>query len=261
MPDTTPLLICSGFDPTGGAGVTQDILTAVDNGVYPLSLPTVLTTQNSFRFTGTEDVSSEYIERSVELLFEEFSPRVCKIGLLPSNEDLIHVIRTIQTRYNLRAVIDPVLKPTAESTTEVSARLLLPLLHGAIITPNKHEALLLLSLFESSLPHINTEIVEHLSGYLNGTVVLTDGPNGISFSCHGKTAQHIAVEDLLLSRDTHGTGCAFSTAVAAQLALGKPIEQAVQLAATYLDTLLKSVVDRPHSKQNYLWHGKNHVSV
>ncbi|HNT28770.1 MAG TPA: bifunctional hydroxymethylpyrimidine kinase/phosphomethylpyrimidine kinase, partial [bacterium] len=75
---TVPLLVLSGLDPTGGAGLTADVAMARSLGLHPLPVPTVLTVQNSLRFSGMRPVEPAYIRSAVESLAEEFRFDVAK---------------------------------------------------------------------------------------------------------------------------------------------------------------------------------------
>ncbi|MCK5809299.1 bifunctional hydroxymethylpyrimidine kinase/phosphomethylpyrimidine kinase [bacterium] len=253
MGNPATLLILSGFDPTTGAGLTRDVLTARDCGVYPLSVPTTLTIQNSARFLSATPVATSYLEKSVALLFEEFSPKICKIGLIPTeSEEYINSVAQIINSYKLTAVIDPIIKPTmASDRSEISSKYL-TLLRNSIVTPNRKETDLLLKHLRADIPDDDAACALKLSTLLNAVVVLTNGKKGVTLCNLNGEITHFPVKNLGLTREVHGTGCTFSTAIASFLAKDFSLTDAVKEAVDYVDGLLEGRIVWGGSSQDYL---------
>ena len=253
MGNPSTLLILSGFDPTTGAGLTRDVLTARDCGVYPLSIPTTLTIQNSARFLSATPVATSYLEKSVALLFEEFSPKICKIGLIPTeSEKYINSVAHIINSHNLTPVIDPIIKPTMASDRSKISSKYLDLLKDSIITPNRKEIELLLKHLHADVPDDDAACALKLSSLLNAVVVLTNGKKGVTLCDLNGEITRFPVKNLNLTREVHGTGCTFSTALASFLAKEYSLVDAVKEAVNYVDGLLEGRIVWGESDQDYL---------
>ncbi len=235
----TPLLLLAGLDPTSGAGLVADALTARDLGCHPLVVPSMLTVQNSRRFVTAEAVSPTYIEHAVATLADEFSFDTVKVGIVPAADAawLDAVGRILHGRCH-RFVIDPVLRPTATTQETKPGDAYLAFLGGAVITPNQRE-LTLLSEAAGIGEHDVATAARALAKHLSATIVVTfEGKESRVLVAENGITTDIPLTLLPAERPIHGTGCRFSTAVACGLARGKDIVNAVADAVGYLTTAL-----------------------
>ena len=252
MDSLSTLLIISGFDPTSGAGLSRDVITARDCGVYPLSLPTVLTVQNSAQFLSSTPVDVGYIERAATLLFDEFSPAVCKVGLLPLESfDHLKTVSDIVDTHNLIAVVDPIIKPTMALEKSVITKHYIAFLRHKIITPNRKEAEILLEYHGKESEKDDSALALKLSELLQSSVVLTNGKKGVTVA-HKGNSTHFPVKNIVITREIHGTGCTFSTALASYLAQEFSLLDATAKTIVYVDKMVENRVVRKESQQDYL---------
>ncbi len=237
-------LTIAGSDSGGGAGVQADLKTFAALGVHGTSAIACLTAQNPKRVLAVEPCSPKMLRQQIEAVFAELPPRAVKTGMLFSAENISVVAdyfgaRTARPRVPL--VIDPVmvstsgarlLKPAAEKMLKEK---LLPL--AALVTPNLDEAEILAEQKISSPEDLRSAARKIHSRF--GCAVLVKGGHlknsreAIDIFFDGET-------ELLLSApfvkgvSTHGTGCTYSAAICAALALGHSLPQAVELGKNFI---------------------------
>lgn len=242
-------LSIAGSDSCGGAGIQADVKTMTMNGVYGMSAVTALTAQNTAGVKGIQEASPEFLRLQLDAVFTDIFPDAVKIGMV-SSAGLIGVIAERLRHYRARRiVVDPVMTAASGSrlmkTDAVSALVaeLFPL--ADVITPNIPEAEVLSGLEI----HTETDMVlaaEKIGGS-SGCAVLLKGGHSISEAndllwqagknslwFHGKRIQ---------TNNTHGTGCTLSSAIAANLAKGFLLEEAVRRAKAYVSGALSAMLD------------------
>lgn len=241
-------LSIAGSDSCGGAGIQADIKTITLNGVYAMSAVTALTAQNTTGVRAVYEVSPEFLGHQIDAVFEDIPPDAVKIGMVSSTE-LIRMIAGKLTFYKAKnIVVDPVMVATsgarliAEDAVQALEELLLPA--ASVITPNIPEAEVLAGLKITDRDSMARAAVK--IGKCYGTAVLVKGGHSIS------DATDILYYDGHLTAfegkhidnpNTHGTGCTLSSAIAANLAKGYPIEKAVQKAKDYISGALGAMLD------------------
>lgn len=237
------ILLISGMDPTGGAGMSADIRTCARTGSYPLSCVTALTVQNQHGVRTINPTHPDLIHDQIDAAVEASRPDAVKIGLLPTPETAEAVAEAIR-RHNLRnVVIDPVLVPTAggelidrrDDTARAMIRSLFPL--AILVTPNVQEA----SLFRAMAGRpLNT-----LSPYLLLKGGDTDGAVCTDSLYRGSELLQQYTMPRVESPNLHGTGCVLSSAIASYLSHGLDMAEAVERAKRFVhDAIRRNVNNR-----------------
>jgi hydroxymethylpyrimidine/phosphomethylpyrimidine kinase len=239
-------LTIGGSDPTGGAGIQADLKTFHSLGVYGLSIPTAMTAQNTGGITGIFNVTTDFFAQQLDTLISDIQPDAVKTGML-SSEDLIIMTAEKIRDYSLgNLVLDPVtVSSTGVSLVQGDAadtikKHLFPL--AKVITPNIYEALLFTGVSihdEESMKNAATilrksgpEAIVITGGHLQNraTDLLFDGMDFLFF-------QREKIEG-----DFHGTGCVFSSAITAGLALGYDVREATVNANDFVWKAIKSAL-------------------
>lgn len=237
------VLTIAGFDPSSGAGVTADIKTIAAHGCYGISCITALTVQSTIGVRRVEPVSPDTVGDTLQELALDLEISGVKIGMLGSVKVVRAVADFLRERKIEHVVLDPILKSSSGAVLLDSAgaklmlERLLPLC--SVITPNVDEASVL-----TGLPVANEEQMRSAAAKLHEigsrNVVITGGHldkaiDLLSFTnSQGSIEQELFKAERRRSNSTHGTGCAFSTAMACHLALGRGLPEAVLLAKAYV---------------------------
>lgn len=233
-------LTVAGSDSGGGAGIQADLKTFLAHGVFGMSAITAVTAQSSRGVTRVDPVPVEGLVAQLEAVFGDFPIGVVKVGMLASPAHA-EALATFLERLPGRppVVLDPVLvASTGQRLTEARAEVvlrdrLMPL--AAIATPNRDEAAVLAGTRDPL-------VIRAWAASRPCAVLVTGGD-----------VEGPEIEDLLLApglarswlhprlgtRPFHGTGCTLASAIAARLALGHPLEEAVDLAIGWLQRLLR----------------------
>ena len=240
------VLSIAGFDPSSGAGVTADLKTIAAHGLFGISCITALTVQSTQGVIHVEPVSARLVDSTLKALLDDFQPVAVKIGMLSSGEVVDAVASILEKQRLPNIVLDPVLKASsggalleAEAVRSLVKRLL-PLVD--VITPNLEEAHRLTELPVSNLPEMKAA-ARHLHKLGAKNVVVTGGhldrPTDVLSQGSGKQIVEFAGESIS-TNSTHGTGCAFASALACNLALGRKLEDSVGAAKEYVTQALRS---------------------
>lgn len=242
-------LTIAGSDCSGGAGIQADIKTMTMNGVYAMSAITALTAQNTTGVTAVSEVSPEFLRQQIDAVFEDIRPDAVKIGMV-SSAALVEVIAERLRHYSAENIIvDPVAVATSGSSLssseayEALKKLLLPI--AALVTPNIPEAELLSGITISSDEDMTAAAGIICEKY--GCNVLCKGghsvndANDLLFRMNG--THHWFTGKRVDNPNTHGTGCTLSSAIAANLAKGHAMPEAISLAKEYISGALGSMLD------------------
>lgn len=260
---TSPPIILSiaGFDPSSGAGITADIKTIAALGCYGLSCITALTVQSTQGVKQVEPMEGKMIAATLKELTLDFSIAAVKIGMLGSSE-AVRTVAAFLKRHSLRnVVLDPVLKSSSGADLlpndgmKILKNHLLPL--ADVITPNVDEASALAAIAIHQAGDMEA-VAKRLHELGAKNVVITGGhldpPVDLLSWNSGK--QHRAfTHKKIATQSTHGTGCAFSTALACNLAKGKTLADAVRQAKQYVTSALQHAVPigRGTGPVNHMW--------
>lgn len=231
----------AGSDSGGGAGIQADLKTFSALGIYGASVITALTAQNTRGVQAIHDVPADFIAAQMDSVFSDLAVGAVKIGML-SQVPVIEAVAAGLDRHGVKAVVlDPVMVATSGdrllNPVAISAlkRLLLP--RAVVVTPNLLEAAALLdqpvALGEEDMLAQGEKLIT-----LGAPAVLMKGGHG-----SGETSVDLLVmregavrleAPRIATRNTHGTGCTLSSAIAAGLAKGFPLGQAVSEAKDYV---------------------------
>jgi hydroxymethylpyrimidine kinase/phosphomethylpyrimidine kinase len=227
-------LSVAGSDPSGGAGLQADLKTFAAHGVYGTSVVTAVTSQNSHGVAGVFPVPAGAVASQLAVLVDDIRPAAVKVGMLPAVDVADAVAARAGALPNL--VLDPVLVSSSGfdlGAREAVARLL-P--YAMVVTPNTAEAAALLGR-PVGTPEEMACAAERIAAGGPRCVVVTGGDRpgdevlDVVWTAAGvRFLRARRVE----TRNTHGTGCTFSSAVAARLARGEPVLAAVAGAKEYV---------------------------
>jgi hydroxymethylpyrimidine/phosphomethylpyrimidine kinase len=260
MPVTPPVVLTiAGFDPSSGAGVTADIKTIAAHDCYGVACITALTSQSTQGVRRVEAVDPKFISETLQAIISDIRVDAVHIGML-GNGRVAEAVADFLGEWDRgttdgierlpHVVLDPIMKSSSgadlldESGTRILMERLLPL--AEVVTPNLDEASVLVGMPVSNLDQMHTAASRlHSLGAAN--VVVTGGHldqdkavDLLSFS----TARGVETETFKAGRQrstsTHGTGCAFATAVACHLAQGRGLPEAVLLAKAYVSAAISN---------------------
>ena len=241
-------LSIAGSDCSGGAGIQADLKTMTMNGVYGMSAITALTAQNTTGVTGIMEVTPEFLEQQLDMIFEDIRPDAVKIGMV-SSAPLIEKIAEQLKKYNAEnIVVDPVMVATSGSVlleTDAVTTLKLQLLPLAcVITPNIPEAEVLSGMKIGNESQMCQAAKMLCEAY--GCAVLLKGGHSINdandlLCVNGEIRWFYGKR--ISNSNTHGTGCTLSSAIAANLAKGYSLEESVGRAKDYISQALGAMLD------------------
>ncbi len=238
------ILAIAGSDSGGGAGIQADLKAITVLGGYGMSVITALTAQNTVGVQAIFELPLEFIEKQIDSVVSDIGVDAVKTGMLSSSEIVALVARKIK-QYRLRRVVidpvmiaksgDPLLREDAQRTLREA---LIPL--ALVVTPNLHEATVLAgfavhnreSMRQAAVKihEMGAQNVVIKGGHLEGEIVdiLFDGRNFREY-------QTPRIE----TKNTHGTGCTFASAIATELAKGNSVQEAVSRAKSFMAAAIR----------------------
>jgi hydroxymethylpyrimidine/phosphomethylpyrimidine kinase len=241
-PSPPVVLTIAGFDPCSGAGVTADIKTIAAHGCYGVACITALTVQSTSGVLRVKAISSDLVADTLKALAADIAIAAVHIGMLGSGKVVRAVSDFLVKEKPPNVVLDPILKSSsgANLVDTVGARLLKEklLAPATVITPNVDEASALTGLAVTNPEQMRAAAAKlHIMGA--SAVVITGGHlekaiDLLSFNSKRGVEQEIFKSERQRSNSTHGTGCAFATAIACHLAQGRGLPEAVLLAKAYV---------------------------
>jgi hydroxymethylpyrimidine/phosphomethylpyrimidine kinase len=242
------VLTIAGSDSGGGAGIQADLKTFSALGVYGASVITALTAQNTRAVTAIHDVPPEFVVAQLDAVFDDIQFAAVKIGMLSSPAVIEAVSAGLRRHGAPRIVLDPVMVAKsgdrllrAEAVSALK-ELLVPL--ATVLTPNLPEAAVLLGMeappwdeagmidAAARLRELGPDAVLLKGGHMeraDAIDILADGDEPLTL-----VAPRVPTEN------THGTGCTLSAAIAALLARGRPLREAVREAKAYLTDAIRA---------------------
>jgi hydroxymethylpyrimidine/phosphomethylpyrimidine kinase len=250
MLDAPPIVLTvAGFDPSSGAGITADIKTIAAHACYGVACITAVTVQSTAGVRRVEPLDPRLVSETLEELAADFEISAIHVGMLGSAGVAKAVADFLDDSVRSpKVILDPVLTSTSGTAlldpegAKMLIERLIPLAH--VLTPNVDEAAVLTGLevrdlegmkaAASRLHEMGSQAVVITGGHLDKAIDL------LSF----KTKKGVQIEvfraERLQSNSTHGTGCAFSTAIACHLALDRGLAEATLLAKTYVSAAIAS---------------------
>ena len=242
-------LTIAGSDSSGGAGIQADIKTMSAFGVFAMSAITALTAQNTCEVSAVMNVPADFLAKQIDTVFSDITPDAVKIGMIASPETAEVIADRLNYWKPAHIVTDPVAVATSGSKLstneayEAVKKLLFPM--SDIITPNVPEAELISGICINNADDMRNAAEKISQEY--GCCVLCKGghmindANDVLYSADGSVrwfrSRHID------NPNTHGTGCTLSSAIAACLAKGMPLADAVMNAKEYISGALEAMLD------------------
>ncbi|MGD8122552.1 bifunctional hydroxymethylpyrimidine kinase/phosphomethylpyrimidine kinase [Vibrio sp. TRT 2004] len=270
--DTPPIVLTiAGSDSGGGAGIQADIKAISATGSYACSVITAVTSQNTLGVSAIHPIPVEHIESQLDAVFSDLNVVAVKVGMLADADIIAMVaskIRQYQPKY---LVVDPVMVATsgdpllAQSAVETLKQQLLPL--ADLITPNLPECAALIG---RDVPHNEgqmTETIDALKALGAKAVLLKGGhlekTDKSSDLLIEQNSSELLSAKRIETKNTHGTGCTLSSAIASYLAQGHRLHKAVYLGKQYISQAISHAdqlkVGQGHGPVNHFFCG--HVNV
>lgn len=269
---STPIVLTiAGSDSSGGAGIQADIKTISATGSYACSVITAITAQNTLGVSAIFPIPLEHVEQQLDAVFTDLNVIAVKVGMLADSDIIKLVVAKIKQYQPAYLVVDPVMITTngnlllPESAISTLKTELLPL--AELITPNLPEGAALIGCEVPSNEDDMLKMITRLRK-LGAKAVLLKG---------GHLAQTEKSNDLLIltkqvhhltakrtnTRNTHGTGCTLSSAIASYLAQGNDLLRAVQLGKHYVSQAIahadELTIGQGHGPVNHFFHGHANV--
>jgi hydroxymethylpyrimidine/phosphomethylpyrimidine kinase len=248
------VLTIAGFDPSSGAGVTADIKTIAAHGCYGVSCITVMTVQSTSGVKRVEALDPTLVTNTLQELVADLEIAAVHIGMLGTGKVAKAVADFLQPIGSDRGclpniVLDPILKSSSGADlldaagTRILIERLIPL--AAVVTPNVDEAAVITGLKRvedldemraaaATLHEMGASAVVVTGGHLEKATDL------LSFTTKRGIEQEVFKAERQRSRSTHGTGCAFATAMTCHLALDRGLAEATLLAKTYVTAAISN---------------------
>jgi len=233
-------LTIAGSDSGGGAGIQADLKTFAAHGVFGTSAITAVTAQNTRGVTGVHLLPAGIVRAQIDAVVSDIRPDAVKIGMLAGVEIIAEVAAALDTHALRPVVLDPVMvakggsRLLAADAVAAMSSLLVP--RAALVTPNLAEAEVMVGR-EVRDTHAMDAAARALVDAGAGAALVKgghlDGPLVIDVLWTGRE-RHVFESPRIDTVHTHGTGCTLSSAIAAQLALGLPLVEAVAAAIAYV---------------------------
>lgn len=258
-----PVLSIAGSDPSGGAGIQADLKTFAAHGVYGTSALTALTAQNTLGVTGIHVAPDDFVTAQIEAVASDLGCHAVKTGMLANSTIVEAVAAAVESLELPNLVVDPVMVAKSgdhlldEEAVHALRWTLIRL--ARVVTPNIPEAEVLAKMPIRSVADMR-EAATRIAALKPAAVVIKGG--------HLPGAE---VVDVLYERrefhefrgprvegpNTHGTGCTFASAIAAHLALGASVQEAVPAAKAYVEGAIRHGIPlgRGHRPLHHFWRG------
>ena len=254
------ILIIAGSDSSGGAGIQADIKTVTALGSYAMTAVTAVTVQNTTGVHSIVSIAPKEISKQIEFTSSDIKPDAIKIGMLHSVNVINSVLNSLNKVKVKKIVLDPVM--VAKSGTKLISNSAINTLKNNLIkkayliTPNIPEAEVLTNM---KIKNINDMVKagEKLINYGVKNVLLKGGHlNSIKVQDVYLNSKEIKVfkNKKIATKNTHGTGCTLSSAIATFLSCGKPIKKSCELGIKYVNQSIKSNLNigKGHGPVNHL---------
>ena len=260
MKPKTKILIIAGSDSSGGAGIQADIKTVTALGGYAMTAVTAVTTQNTTGVNSVVAIPPKEIEKQIVFTSKDIKPDAIKIGMLHSSKVIISVVRALKQIKTKKIILDPVMvakggfKLIDNNAIKTLKKKLLK--KSFLITPNIPEA------------EVLTDIkIKNLDSMVKaGKILLKFGVKNILIKGgHGRTQilndvflnkneTKIFKNKRIKTKNTHGTGCTLSSAIASFYACGKTINKSCELGIKYVNQSIRSDLNygKGHGPINHL---------
>jgi hydroxymethylpyrimidine/phosphomethylpyrimidine kinase len=236
------VLTIAGSDSSGGAGIQADLKTFEAFGVFGTSVITVLTAQNTKGVTDIFPINPQFIKSQLEAVFDDFDVAAIKIGMLFSNE-IIEVVRDFIKNLDIPIVFDPVFISKAGSkllndNASDNLKSILPYVY--VTTPNLFEAKGMFGYEFASSDSLENIINAPCAVLVKNHITEINNHQRSVDTLYQGREKSVFDTPYRESSNTHGTGCSYSSAIAANLALGKTLEESVQISKKFIYLSIKN---------------------
>ena len=263
MPDKPVALTIAGSDSGGGAGIQADLKSMEANGVFGTSALAAVTAQNTEEVRQAHDLPPPLVAAQIDAVADDMDVKAAKTGMLSAPGIIETVADRVQVHDLFPFVVDPVMisksgfKLLQDAAIETLVEELLPL--ATVVTPNVHEA--------EHLTGVTIETVDDLGAA--GEALLDHGPDAVLVKGGHLSGADAAVDVLvdgdtsrrfaaprIDTRHTHGTGCTYASAIAANLAKGNELESAIARAKRYVTGAIRHALPLGHGRgpTNHFFH-------
>ncbi|MBE3073258.1 MAG: bifunctional hydroxymethylpyrimidine kinase/phosphomethylpyrimidine kinase [Acidobacteria bacterium] len=253
----------AGSDSGGGAGIQADLKTFAAHGVYGTTAITAITAQNTVGVSGVVALSTDIIIAQIEAIASDIGVDAVKTGMLANAAIVEAVAAAIDTLELSLVVVDPVMIAKSgdrllEDEAVAAVRTVL-LSRAFVVTPNAREAEVLAGIPIASQADAR-EAARRIHALGPGAVIIKgghlEGPEVIDLLFDGRTF-HEFRGPRIESRNTHGTGCTFSAAIAANLALGRSLPDATERAKHFVARAIRHglAIGHGHGPLDHFWNG------
>lgn len=242
------ILSIAGSDSSGGAGIQADLKTITSLGEYGMTVITALTAQNTTGVQSVEAVSVQMVKAQIDSVFQDIRPEAVKLGMIATPDIMEAICEKLDEYRADNVVVDPVMVATSGSnlmenrTVRTLKEKLIP--RADIITPNLSEAEVLSGISVRNREDME-QVAEQIAEYCNGAILIKGGHltetaddllymNGNPIWISGKRYDN---------KNTHGTGCTLSSAIATFLAKGYAMEESVRKAKEYVAGAIAAGLD------------------
>lgn len=240
MSDQRVCLTIAGLDPSGGAGIIADIKTFSAFGCFAAAVISSITFQNTTGVFGTVHQDAASIRGQAEAVFDDLDIAAVKTGMLPTREAIEETARILRARSVGKLVVDPVVRSTSgyDLIDDLALKALIEHLFplSLIVTPNLQEAERIAQMKIREPGDIETAAKLMLAmGAANvlmkgGHRINADDDKARDYLFRSDNTMHVFEADYVDSPATHGTGCTLAAAIAANLALGREMLEAIQIS-------------------------------
>lgn len=241
------VLTIAGSDSGGGAGIQADLKTFAAHGCFGTSAITAVTAQNTLGITAIHSIPPAVIQSQITAVMDDIEPAAVKIGMLPDAETVFAVAETLKKYKDIPIILDPVIKATvgtelanAESVQAIKSQLF-PI--ATLITPNLNEAVLFtgsdivnvdgMQAAAQMLLSFGSKAILVKGGHLKGLMLYN-----VYADQNGE--KRIFSYPYIPSANTHGTGCTLASAIAAHIARGESLQDAIAAAGNYVNMAIKA---------------------
>jgi hydroxymethylpyrimidine kinase/phosphomethylpyrimidine kinase len=242
------ILTIAGSDSGGGAGIQADLKAITLLGGYGMSVITALTAQNTIGVQGIHEIPGRFVEKQIDSVLSDIGADAIKTGMLANQEIIEAVSKKIRQYHVKKVVVDPVMISKSgasllrKEAQESLIKKLIPL--AWVVTPNLMEASILTGLKVNSLERMKK--AAHLIYKLGAKHVVVKGGHlkgmAIDLLYNGRNLSEME-GPRIESKNTHGTGCTFASAIATLLARGDTVDEAVKKAKTFITLAIQSGLD------------------
>ena len=240
-------LSIAGSDCSGGAGIQADIKTMSALGVFGMSVIVSVVAENTSRVISIEDISPKLIGDQIDAVFEDIEVNAVKVGMLSTPECMRTVAEKLRQYNPEHVVIDPVMYAKngcplmQESSIDTLIKTIIPL--ATLLTPNIPEAEKIAEMKICTVEDMKTAALKIYG--MGAKAVLVKGGHYMGDAqdiLYDGESFHTYVKGRINTKNTHGTGCTLSSAIASYLALGKTLSDAVMLAKEYVTGAIENAL-------------------